>query len=108
MATAKRVRFRQIEPEPRELGEFTAERILVGKSPECQVRFSGVHGISGIHAIIEWRSDRLWVTDPGARNPVELDGAVIPYKTPLPVTSGNKLKLGHIVIEVSFAKGNLR
>jgi hypothetical protein len=94
------VRIRQIEPEVKELGEFQGNRILIGKSPECQMRFSAVHGVSGVHAILEWRDKQLWVVDPGARNPVELDGRVIPLKEPPPVAGGSKLKLGEVVIEV--------
>jgi len=96
------LRIHQVEPETRDLGSFDRAPIRIGKGPECEVRFSGVVGISRVHAVLEWRDGKVWITDPGARNPVEVDGAVIPYAKPTEIRSGSRIQLGSVALTVEY------
>jgi predicted component of type VI protein secretion system len=97
------LRIRQVEPETRDLGSFDRAPIRIGKAPECDVRFPGVVGISGVHAVLEWKDGKVWITDPGARNPLEVDGAMIPYAKPAEIRSGSCIRLGSVALIVEYS-----
>jgi pSer/pThr/pTyr-binding forkhead associated (FHA) protein len=97
------LRIHQAEPGTRDLGSFDRALVRIGKGPECDVRFSGVVGISRVHAVLEWRDGKVWIIDPGARNPVEVNGVVIPYAKPTELRSGSRIRLGSVVLIVEYS-----
>ena len=96
------LRIRQVEPETRDLGAFDRSPIRIGKAPGCDVCFSGVAGISGVHAVLEQKDGKVWITDPGARHPVIIDGKPIPYARPVELGSGSRIRLGTVVLTVEY------
>jgi hypothetical protein len=95
------LRVRQLEPRIEDLGSFESVRLRIGK-PECEVRLPYAVGISGVHAVLEWKAAKLWITDPGARQPVEIDGAILPYQRPVELRSGARVRLGSVLLVVDY------
>jgi pSer/pThr/pTyr-binding forkhead associated (FHA) protein len=102
MNRTKPITIRQLAPERKAFATLAEPQILIGKKPECVIRFSGVPGISGIHAILTWTEGGWFVSDPGAAEPVRLDDRTIPFNVQVPLPSGAKLTLAKVVLTVSY------
>ena len=96
------ITIRQIEPTNKVLAVLREPRILIGKRPECHVQFQGVTGISGIHAVLTLDQGRWHVTDPGAARGVKVGEQQIGYNVPVPIHSGARLRLGRVLLEVTY------
>lgn len=91
-----------VEPEQRELARLRQDVIRIGKRPECEVRLEGSYLVSGVHAVLTWRDDGLWVDNPGAARGVYLRGQLVVPRSPVRLSPGDRLQLADRLVEVRF------
>ena len=78
---------------------FTAEEIIIGRSPVCDFQITD-ETVSSKHVRVFFSHNQWWVEDFGSSNGSFLNEVLV--KTAIVLTSGDQLRLGKIKIDVSF------
>lgn len=72
-----------------------AQGLLFGRADGCKIRFpDNTKGVSRVHCQLSVQGDHLTLTDMGSTYGTFLNGAKLPVKTPVAVTSGSRFWLG--------------
>jgi pSer/pThr/pTyr-binding forkhead associated (FHA) protein len=96
------VTIRELAPEEKSLGEFRIEPIRIGKKPANEVVLPGIHGVAPTHAVLTWNEGALFIKDLGAATGTFLNDQKIPFHQRRKLASGDRLRIGAAVLEVSY------
>jgi predicted component of type VI protein secretion system len=75
--------------------------LLIGRSPECQIDLADDDEVSHQHAVIEQRSDGLYIKDLGATNPMEINGKPVLEGR---LRHGDKIEIGRTVMQFQLVE----
>ena len=100
------ITFIQRKPEQKVLKTIRAERITIGKRPDCDIQLPH-HRVSPRHAILTWERGTLWVADQMTVGGTIVDGRPV-QDIPVELRDGGELAIGEFVIAVQFGGGSVR
>jgi len=81
--------------------QFSLPEILIGRDPACDCNLED-KTISAQHARLAYHHGQWWVEDLGSRNGTFLNQEAVIES--LVITSGDELRCGQVVFEVSFVE----
>src|SRR5271155_614389 len=79
--------------------QIRAAKFFIGRHDNCQLR-PDIPGLSGIHALIEQREDRLYLRDFGAEGGTGINDRVL-HARESEVCNGDLIQIGPLVLTLS-------
>lgn len=81
--------------------DFDRDEIIIGRGSAADIRFSSSY-VSLNHARLTFKDGKLHIEDLGSLSGVQVNGDVVQFHA---LESGDKIKLGDVVLHVSFSGG---
>jgi len=93
------IKLMNLPKEKARIFQFTIPEILIGRDPSCECQLND-DTVSANHARLTFHHNKWWIEDLGSKNGTYLNQEHIPE--PLVVTSGDQLRFGQIVMQVTI------